>query len=377
MGQFWIRRARRLLPALLTMLARRGHVGVAVRLGRAAVAAAARPAVGSRLPGQLGADHRQRAVLLVVVATAAAPSVVARRRGAVVPAVAAGLRRARRARMVAAPGEPLCSPARSSSSGQAWPSWAPDPSLRRCVSRSSAQVDRTNLLYLSSLTRAGGLLLGAAAAFVWRPWRIGRRGRRRQLTGLECVGRRGAHRGGPRVLLGAPGDVGHVRLDAAAGVDRLARGGLRRRAPCCTDPAARARGRPPRRRRQAQLRHLPVALADLRAVRRRGRRRVARRAGGGAHRARQRAVLPLRRDADPDGHVAHDAVRRPGRSAALADGHRCTHGAARAVGRGARRPLRRRPPVRPRRRRAPRPPWPPRRLPRPRPPHPRPPAQCR
>ncbi|MFT3851677.1 MAG: acyltransferase family protein [Ilumatobacteraceae bacterium] len=50
-------------------------------------------------------------------------------------------------------------------------------------------VDRTNLLYLSSLTRAGGLLLGAAAAFVWRPWRsAGGRRRQRQLTALECVG---------------------------------------------------------------------------------------------------------------------------------------------------------------------------------------------
>ena len=32
-------------------------------------------------------------------------------------------------------------------------------------------VDRTNYLYLSTITRAGGLLLGAGAAFVWRPWR--------------------------------------------------------------------------------------------------------------------------------------------------------------------------------------------------------------
>lgn len=31
--------------------------------------------------------------------------------------------------------------------------------------------DRTNVLYLSTVTRATGLLLGAAAAFVWRPWR--------------------------------------------------------------------------------------------------------------------------------------------------------------------------------------------------------------
>jgi len=47
-------------------------------------------------------------------------------------------------------------------------------------------VDRTNLLYLSSVTRAGGLLLGAAAAFVWRPWRW--RPPARPLTGLECAG---------------------------------------------------------------------------------------------------------------------------------------------------------------------------------------------
>jgi peptidoglycan/LPS O-acetylase OafA/YrhL len=30
--------------------------------------------------------------------------------------------------------------------------------------------DRTNFVYLSTLTRSGGLLLGAAAAFMWRPW---------------------------------------------------------------------------------------------------------------------------------------------------------------------------------------------------------------
>jgi peptidoglycan/LPS O-acetylase OafA/YrhL len=34
-----------------------------------------------------------------------------------------------------------------------------------------AGADRTNFMYLSTITRSGGLLLGAAAAFVWRPWR--------------------------------------------------------------------------------------------------------------------------------------------------------------------------------------------------------------
>ncbi len=35
-------------------------------------------------------------------------------------------------------------------------------------------VDRTNFLYLSTITRSGGLLLGAGAAFLWRPWRWSR-----------------------------------------------------------------------------------------------------------------------------------------------------------------------------------------------------------
>jgi len=33
------------------------------------------------------------------------------------------------------------------------------------------EVDRVNFMYLSTITRCSGLLLGAAAAFVWRPWR--------------------------------------------------------------------------------------------------------------------------------------------------------------------------------------------------------------
>ncbi|MFZ9630129.1 MAG: acyltransferase family protein [Ilumatobacteraceae bacterium] len=39
------------------------------------------------------------------------------------------------------------------------------------------QVDTTNFLYLSTITRSSGLLLGAAMAFLWRPWRV--RGRAR------------------------------------------------------------------------------------------------------------------------------------------------------------------------------------------------------
>jgi peptidoglycan/LPS O-acetylase OafA/YrhL len=36
---------------------------------------------------------------------------------------------------------------------------------------SALTSDRTNFLYLSTLTRSSGLLLGAGAAFLWRPWK--------------------------------------------------------------------------------------------------------------------------------------------------------------------------------------------------------------
>ena len=35
-------------------------------------------------------------------------------------------------------------------------------------------VDRTNYMYLSTITRSAGLLLGAGTAFIWRPWRWSR-----------------------------------------------------------------------------------------------------------------------------------------------------------------------------------------------------------
>jgi hypothetical protein len=48
--------------------------------------------------------------------------------------------------------------------------------------------DRVNLLYLSTFTRSSGLLLGAAAAFVWRPWRRGDLTGRRRGWALDGVG---------------------------------------------------------------------------------------------------------------------------------------------------------------------------------------------
>ncbi|MEO6157577.1 MAG: acyltransferase, partial [Ilumatobacteraceae bacterium] len=48
-------------------------------------------------------------------------------------------------------------------------------------------VDRTNFMYLSSITRAGGLLLGAAAAYIWRPWRRVNRSVALGLEGLAAA----------------------------------------------------------------------------------------------------------------------------------------------------------------------------------------------
>jgi peptidoglycan/LPS O-acetylase OafA/YrhL len=50
-------------------------------------------------------------------------------------------------------------------------------------------VDRVNLMYLSTPTRAAGLLLGAATAFVWRPWRLAGAGDdHRERPALDALG---------------------------------------------------------------------------------------------------------------------------------------------------------------------------------------------
>ncbi len=51
----------------------------------------------------------------------------------------------------------------------------------------AADAGRTNFLYLSTFTRASGLLLGAAAAFVWKPWRWAGAARR-DLPWLDAAG---------------------------------------------------------------------------------------------------------------------------------------------------------------------------------------------
>ncbi|MDQ3311183.1 MAG: acyltransferase, partial [Actinomycetota bacterium] len=73
-----------------------------------------------------------------------------------------GLSRVRRARIVAALGV-------AAMALTAWLSFG-GSQLRSPIGLIDG-VDRVNFIYLSTPTRASGLLLGAAAAFVWRPWR--------------------------------------------------------------------------------------------------------------------------------------------------------------------------------------------------------------
>ena len=108
---------------------------------------------------------------------AAAPPVEPRRRGAVVPPLAVRVRRAD-----AAGGSPrreccrwLVGVAVAIDDVHVLAPRRRPASIGRPSACSTAS-DRTNFMYLSTFTRSTGLLLGAAAAFVWRPWRTPRRG---------------------------------------------------------------------------------------------------------------------------------------------------------------------------------------------------------
>ena len=48
-------------------------------------------------------------------------------------------------------------------------------------------VDTTNFLYLSTFTRCSGLLLGAAMAFLWRPWQVAGKPRARATKALDLA----------------------------------------------------------------------------------------------------------------------------------------------------------------------------------------------
>jgi peptidoglycan/LPS O-acetylase OafA/YrhL len=70
----------------------------------------------------------------------------------------------------------------------AWTAWLTRDGLDIPMTFVGREVDRTNFVYLSTFTRAGGLLLGAAAAFVWRPWRRPSRSPGGERRGIEVAG---------------------------------------------------------------------------------------------------------------------------------------------------------------------------------------------
>ena len=175
-------------------------------------------------------------------------------------------------------------------------------------------VDRTNFLYLSTVTRAGGLLLGAGAAFVWRPWRWtararcaggpGPRSRRRRSGGDARLCRlgRGPHRG-VRLSVAVA-----ARVDPVAGRRDGRRPSCRCRVP--PDHELDAAGRDG----QAELRAVPVELADLRDRRRDHRLGVELRLGDGPHGRRLGGLVPVPGNAGAQGRP-RPVVERP------SDGH--------------------------------------------------------
>jgi peptidoglycan/LPS O-acetylase OafA/YrhL len=66
----------------------------------------------------------------------------------------------------------------------------------------------TNFLYLSTLTRSSGLLMGAAMAFLWRPWRVAGRPRAQAARTLDLVA------GASALVLLASFLTGHVSAGA-------------------------------------------------------------------------------------------------------------------------------------------------------------------
>ena len=181
-------------------------------------------------------------------------------------------------------------------------------------------VDRVNFMYLSTFTRAGGLLLGCAGGV--------------RLAPVADAGTDGPARGarpGPSstspagLALGVLGCVASVAVltdglrvpvAAAAGVGPVAGRRPRRRPPGRGRDAPGARLPAARRHRRPQLRAVPVALADLRARRRDHGVRPPVRRRARRHRRRRRAVLPLRRGAGAAGRAEPVVAHRRDRSAA-------------------------------------------------------------
>ncbi len=167
LGQFWLRRARRLLPALIVMLA--AVAGVALAVGSAGQLGQLR----RDLPWALGYLGNWGQIVGDIPYYTGDPPLLRHLWSLAIeeqfylvwPLVFLALVRSRLTRVATA--GVVAAGAVAAMALMAWLQLSgPGP-----VDLFGG-VDRVNFMYLSTFTRAGGLLLGAAAAFVWRPWRL-------------------------------------------------------------------------------------------------------------------------------------------------------------------------------------------------------------
>jgi peptidoglycan/LPS O-acetylase OafA/YrhL len=166
LGQFWLRRARRLLPALLVMLL------VVATITLIVGSASARGDVRRDLPWTLAYLGNWGQILGDVPYYATDPPLLRHLWSLAIeeqfylvwPLVFVGLMRTRmRAVSIAA----LLAGTALVVMAWTWVLHGGGPGPLALF----GGVDRVNFMYLSTFTRSTGLLLGAAAAFVWRPWR--------------------------------------------------------------------------------------------------------------------------------------------------------------------------------------------------------------
>ncbi|MFM2077969.1 MAG: hypothetical protein RJA49_1859, partial [Actinomycetota bacterium] len=209
LGQFWLRRWRRLLPALFMMLAvigvwavfwggaeqhtqmRRDYPWGILYLANwgqifSQVAYFSGTPTLFRHLWSLAVEEQWYLIWpLVFIAIAKKPA-LDRRRGRALVMVSASV-------MV---GTAVCYLA-------GWPTKFFNPFTMRMQA-----VDPVNFVYLSTFTRSSGLLLGAAMAFLWRPWRVSDAPRRQASRSLDLVAV------GAVVLLVAAFATGHVAKGA-------------------------------------------------------------------------------------------------------------------------------------------------------------------